>query len=255
MSLDDERIVDTWIVSPTATKNLFEHTQRFYVARAEYVRIRIEWLSFCSKSRAIHVEWRREDELEFSPIPAASLYDAIYNVFEYEEPILTFRINRYLSNHVLLDTILVDSVINRLDPQARYESRYETSSNSTESRYDSAESRYNSPSNITESSSNSTESSSNSTESRYESRYDSRYDSFPSPSPSSSTHHSPTLLYSTTDPLPQGVSLDPYEGTLSGYPTLEQSAQPIRVCLSIQYENRSEEFQTLVAISIIGSFF
>lgn len=61
-------------------------------------------------------------------------------------------------------------------------------------------------------------------------------------------------MYSTTDPLPQGVSLDPYEGTLSGYPTLEQSAQPIRVCLSIQYENRSEEFQTLVAISIIGSF-
>lgn len=62
-------------------------------------------------------------------------------------------------------------------------------------------------------------------------------------------------MYSTADPLPQGVSLDPYEGTLSGYPTLEQSAQPIRICLTIQYENHSEEFQTLVAISIIGSFF
>lgn len=217
--MDDERIVDTWIVSPTATKNLFEHTQRFWVARGEYVRIRIEWLSFCSKSRAIHVEWRREDELAFTPIPSSSLYDAIYNVFEYEEPILTFRINRYLSNHVLLDTIFVDSVINRLHPVARYESRYESSSNSTES------------------------------------CNDSRYDSSPSPSPSSSAHHSPTLVYSTADPLPQGVSLDPYEGTLSGYPTLEQSAQPIRICLTIQYENRSEEFQTLVAISIIGSFF
>lgn len=249
--MDDERIVDTWIVSPTATKNLFEHTQRFYAARAEYVRIRIEWLSFCSKSRAIHVEWRREDELKFSPIPASSLYDAIYNVFEYEEPILTFRINRYLSNRVLLDTILVDSVIDRLDPQARYESRYESSSNSTESRYDSTESRYNSTESRYDSPSNFTESSSNSTEPRYESRYDSS----PSPSPSFSTHHSPILLYSTTDPLPQGVSLDPYEGTLSGYPTLEQSAHYIRICLSIQYENRSEEFQTTVAISIIGSFF
>ena len=112
--------MDTWIVSPTATKNLFEHTQRFFVNRAEFVRVRIEWLSFCAKSRAIHLEWRREDELAFAPIPASSLFDAIYNVFEYEEPILTFRINRYLSNRVLLDTVFVDSVFNRLDPVSRY---------------------------------------------------------------------------------------------------------------------------------------
>ena len=243
VSLDDERIVDTWIVSPTATKNLFEHTQRFFVNRAEFVRVRIEWLSFCAKSRAIHLEWRREDELAFAPIPASSLFDPIYNVFEYEEPILTFRINRYLSNRVLLDTVFVNSVFNRLDPVSRYDSRYDSSSNSKKSCYNSTESCY-----------NSTESCYNSTQSCHHSTL-SRSDASPfSPSPSSSAHHSPLLLFSTADPLPQGVSLDPYEGTLSGYPTLEQSAQPIRVRLSIQYENRSEEFQTLVAISIIGSF-
>lgn len=230
MSLDGERIVDTWIVSPTSTKNLFENTQTFFVSHAGFVSIRIEWLSFCSKSRAIYLEWRREEELQFSIVPSSSLFDAIRNVFEYEEPVMTFRINRYLSNHVLLDNTLIDAVLNRM--------KSHSSSSLCESCEPCKQCKQ--------------------CESCKPCKSCKSCDS----SSSSSSHplsfnatQSPLLLYSTTDTLPQGISLDPYEGTLSGYPPFIQDTKKIKIVLSIRYENAVEEYFTFVAISLIGSFF
>ena len=277
MSLEGERLIDTWIVAPTATKNLFEWTQTFFVSHAGFASIKIEWLSFCSKSRGIFLEWRREDEASYELVPSSWLFDAMHNIFEYAEPILTFRINRYLSNHVLLDSVLVESAINRLgsasdaSPRRSGPSR---PSNESASKGCLNRSNLRDPSNQLNSlrnlnhnmnESNSLRNLTHLNESNPLNPSNPSTPSNPSnPSAHSSPCGSPLLLYSTSDPLPQGISLDPYEGTLSGYPTRVQPAQQIRVVLTLRYDDddgsngvnngcRQEDYATTVTLSIIGS--
>ena len=58
-----------------------------------------------------------------------------------------------------------------------------------------------------------------------------------------------TVTFSSSSPLPQGLSLDPREGVISGYPTIEVSDWVIEIMMNV---TDRISFQTTVQISVIG---
>ena len=61
------------------------------------------------------------------------------------------------------------------------------------------------------------------------------------------------LSFSTTDSLPQGLSLDPSFGSITGYPTCASETKTIEVTLEVRKGSSSYTFSTAVVISVIGS--
>lgn len=58
-------------------------------------------------------------------------------------------------------------------------------------------------------------------------------------------HQSPSLH---SNPLPQGLSLDPRDGTISGYPTCEVTSSMV----TIQMDFQQYHFETEVRIEVMG---
>lgn len=57
-----------------------------------------------------------------------------------------------------------------------------------------------------------------------------------------------TISFSSLKPLPQGLSLDPRDGTISGYPTCEVSSSSV----TIQMDFQQYHFETDVMIEVMG---
>ena len=57
-----------------------------------------------------------------------------------------------------------------------------------------------------------------------------------------------SISFSSLKPLPQGLSLDPRDGTISGYPTCEVSSSSV----TIQMDFQQYHFETDVMIEVMG---
>ena len=57
-----------------------------------------------------------------------------------------------------------------------------------------------------------------------------------------------SIMFSSLQPLPQGLSLDPNDGTISGYPTSESGVSSI----TIQMDYQQYHFETNVVIEVMG---
>ena len=62
-----------------------------------------------------------------------------------------------------------------------------------------------------------------------------------------------SVWFSTSNWLPQGLSLDPQEGLISGYPTSPKTAEIGNVTLSVKCGMEVSSFDTEIGISVFGS--
>ena len=62
-----------------------------------------------------------------------------------------------------------------------------------------------------------------------------------------------SVWFSTSNWLPQGLSLDPQEGLISGYPTSPKTAEIGNVTLSVKCGMEVLDFVTEIGISVFGS--
>ena len=62
-----------------------------------------------------------------------------------------------------------------------------------------------------------------------------------------------SLFFSSYDSLPQGLSLDPSLGSITGYPTCASETKTIEVKMDVKKGSSSYSFRTTVVISVVGS--
>ena len=61
------------------------------------------------------------------------------------------------------------------------------------------------------------------------------------------------VSFHNEDDLPLGLPLDPQDGTISGFPTLEVWDKKVRIVLTVQTSSYEYTFQSTVIISVMGS--
>lgn len=61
------------------------------------------------------------------------------------------------------------------------------------------------------------------------------------------------VSFHNEDDLPLGLALDPQDGTISGFPTLEVWDKKVRIVLTVQTSSYEYTFQSTVIISVMGS--
>ena len=61
------------------------------------------------------------------------------------------------------------------------------------------------------------------------------------------------VSFHNEDNLPLGLTLDPQDGTISGFPTLETWDKKVRIFLTVQTSSSEYTFRVTVIISVMGS--
>ena len=61
------------------------------------------------------------------------------------------------------------------------------------------------------------------------------------------------VSFHNEDNLPLGLTLDPQDGTISGFPTLETWDKNVRIFLTVQTSSSEYTFRVTVIISVMGS--
>lgn len=62
-----------------------------------------------------------------------------------------------------------------------------------------------------------------------------------------------TISFSSDSTLPQGLSVDPHDGSISGYPTTQVTEMKVHIIMTVMTSGHEYVFENTVTLSVIES--